>query len=227
VRLAARTSLLALLLLALVAPFHGSPAGAGTEIDDYIRRINDLRASVGAPKLTVDSSLAGTAQGWANHLASTHQLAHDPHLGAGVAGWRRIGENVGYGPGSDSVWGAFIASGSHYANLVDPGYTHVGVGVAWDGSMQYTVHRFMRVEGAPAPPPNGVTVPPPPPPPAPPATHAPAPPPTTAPRPAPTTVPAPVVTTPPPGSVRQTIKSLPPAPPRAGAMLTALAQLTA
>ena len=86
---------------------------------------------------------------------------------------------------------AFINSPAHYANLVDPAWTHVGVGVtiAADGRM-YTTHNFMALSGgagdrprrprrlrttapasAPTPPPTTTTTAPPPPPPPPPEPH--------------------------------------------------------
>ena len=87
---------------------------------------------------------------------------------------------------------AFINSPAHYANLVDPAWTHVGVGVTFaaDGRM-YTTHNFMALGGgragaaapapaaaapsapapAPTPPPTTTTTAPPPPPPPPPEPH--------------------------------------------------------
>ena len=46
---------------------------------------------------------------------------------------------------------AFINSPAHYANLVDPAWTHVGVGVTFaaDGRM-YTTHNFMALSGGAA-----------------------------------------------------------------------------
>ena len=41
---------------------------------------------------------------------------------------------------------AFIASPGHYANIVDPEFTHIGVGVVWDGSRLFTTHRFMKLQ---------------------------------------------------------------------------------
>ena len=77
---------------------------------------------------------------------------------------------------------AFINSPAHYRNLVDPAWTHVGVGVTFGGDgRMYTTHNFMALAGgggaAPAarhrrrhrrPPPRSpptTAAPPPPPPP--------------------------------------------------------------
>ena len=68
--------------------------------------------------------------------------------------WTKLGENVGVGYDVDGLMQAFVNSPAHYANLVDPDWTHVGVGVTCgaDGRM-YTTHDFMALGGGAAPPP--------------------------------------------------------------------------
>src|SRR5690606_13750171 len=131
-------------------------------------------------------------------------ICHAGSLGSGVtADWEKLGENVGYGPNVDAVMNAFIASSRHNANLMDPAFTRIGVGVVWKDGALYTVHRFMQVRG------EGATPPPPPPPPPEPqppaqpepqasATPPPAPPRRSSPPPATPTTTAPPTTTPPP-----------------------------
>ncbi len=59
------------------------------------------------------------------------------------ADWTKAGENVGRGGTVDAVWDAFMASPSHAANVLDPAFTRIGVGVVRtpDGVL-YTAHRF-------------------------------------------------------------------------------------
>jgi hypothetical protein len=168
-------------------PLSGAGAGApasvaadpGTE-SAFVSRINSLRASKGLRTLQVSGELTGVARSWTDRMVAAGQISHNPNLGSQVGGnWTKLGENVGVGYDVDGLMQAFINSPSHYANLVDPAWTHVGVGVSFagDGRM-YTTHNFMALPGGAPPPP-----PPPPPPPssAPPATAPPttAPPPTT------------------------------------------------
>jgi hypothetical protein len=144
------------------------------EASAYVSRINGLRSSRGLATLQVDGNLSSLAQSWANHLATIGQLQHASDLSAGLAhgGWTKLGENVGVGSSVDSVFTAFVNSPAHYANLVDPSFTHVGVGVAYAGGRHFTVHRFMALPGG---------APPPPPPPPPPRPSPPPPPPTSSP----------------------------------------------
>ena len=187
--------------LALASPSAAQPTAAGrsstpaapvvvaspspSEESQFVGRINSLRASKGLSQLQVSGELLGVARTWTEQMVAAGQISHNPNLGSQVGGaWTKLGENVGVGYDVDGLMQAFINSPAHYANLVDPVWTYVAVGVTYaaDGRI-YTTHNFMTLGGA-APPP--VTPPPPPssPPTAPPPTAAPVSP-TTAPPPLP------------------------------------------
>lgn len=180
------------------------------DASSYLAQVNALRSSVGAPALRIDGNLSSLAQGWAARLAQQGALSHTPDLSAGVTGdWTKLGENVGLGPGTDAIFHAFVDSPAHYANLVDPSFTHMGIGVVWSGDTQYTAHRFMALN-------NSAST----------AQEPPAPrdaPPTTSP---PVTRPAPTTTTPPvpavPEEPAEPVVVAPPArPERIGAIVDA------
>jgi hypothetical protein len=122
----------------------------------FVGRINSLRASKGLSQLQVSGELVGVARAWTDRMVSAGQISHNPNLGSQVSGaWTKLGENVGVGYDVDGLMQAFINSPSHYANLVDPVWTHVGVGVshASDGRI-YTTHNFMALPGGGSPPPS-------------------------------------------------------------------------
>jgi uncharacterized protein YkwD len=83
--------------------------------------------------LQSDGSLAQVAADWASQLAWSGYLAHNPNLPDQVGGWWALGENVGYGGSVDVIHEAWMNSSYHYPDIVDPSYTHIGVGVAYDG----------------------------------------------------------------------------------------------
>jgi uncharacterized protein YkwD len=199
-RTARRATLLTIALIAvMLATVGADPAGAQGGYDggaeaEFVASINQLRASKGLSALTLDGQLVGSSRVWTDQMKTDGSISHAPDLSVGVTqNWQKLGENVGVGPTVTALMDAFIASPGHYANLVDPVYTRVGVGVVWDGNVMYTTHRFMSVAAAASPPP--ATDPPPtlPPPVLPAATPDPPTPPTTAtPKPPPpTTAPAP------------------------------------
>lgn len=150
------TLVVTLVLASLLTLAPTTPAAAaGGDTADYLARVNSLRASVGVGPLTLDPNLSSLAQAWAQHMADAGAISHAPDLSAGVtSAWTKLGENVGSGPDTAHIFNAFVKSAGHYANLVDPAFTNIGIGVVWVGNTQYTVHRFMAAGGvAPAPPP--------------------------------------------------------------------------
>jgi hypothetical protein len=169
------TITIALLLTGIWSAAPVSPARAASPGEEaaFVARINQLRASKGLAPLAVHGSLVGVARSWADTMAGAGNIWHNPGLASQVAAdWQKLGENVGVGGDVGSLFDAFVASPSHYRNLVDPAFTHIGVGVTWAGGRMYTAHEFMALAVAPpAPPP-----PPPPPPPSPPVTPPPPPP---------------------------------------------------
>ena len=152
-----------------VAALTSAPASAATvgsaamspgAESDFVARVNSLRASKGLRQLQVSGDVVGVARRWTDRMVQDGQISHNPSLGSQVPGaWTKLGENVGVGYDVGGLMNAFLDSPSHHRNLVDPDWTHIGVGVriTGDGRM-WTTHNFMALESTAAPPP-----PPPPP----------------------------------------------------------------
>lgn len=113
---------------------------------------NQVRASQGLPALTIDGQLTSVAQAWAAELASRGVISHNPDVRAQVTGWKVLGENVGVGGTVDAVHAGFVASPTHYANLVDPAYTKVGFGIVRPDARIFVVEVFMLPKTATAAP---------------------------------------------------------------------------
>jgi uncharacterized protein YkwD len=175
-----------------------APSGLRLDlVTAFVDQINLLRRTLGLPTLQVSSQLSSVATRWAQQMAAEDRLYHNPNLGSQVSGWIRLGENVGVGYDVLGLMDAFIGSPGHYANLVDPHYTLLGVGVAnGPNGTIYTTHDFMTPEEAePAPPPDPQPDPDPAPDPSPaptPRPRAPRPAPAPSPEPAPAPVESPV-----------------------------------
>jgi hypothetical protein len=138
--------------LGFVGPLvAASPAHADTVSDEmaFVAKINQLRSGLGLGTLTVDAGLTTIARDWSQQMANAGDISHNPSLANLVSlNWAKLGENVGLGPTVDQLFTAFVNSPHHYANLVDPSFTHVGVGVVWNGSTMFTSHEFMTLRGA-------------------------------------------------------------------------------
>ena len=149
-----------------VAPTRQAPEAVslpapGAAEADFVARINQLRTSRGLGALSVDPELTAQARQWAATMAGAGHIYHSSDLSLGItANWQKLGENVGVGGDVGSLFQAFVNSPTHYANLVDPSFTRVGVGVVLAGDRLYTTHRFMALAPTPPPPPPAPTVPP-------------------------------------------------------------------
>jgi len=130
-------------LLVLLTPTKAFALSAPEQ--DYLARINALRTSVGVQPLQLDSTMTALAGQHTQEMVASHDLHHTPDLKVGAgSNWAKLGENVGYGTTIDLTWNAFVNSPSHYENLVDPMYTHIGIVVIQgaDG-LFWTTHRFL------------------------------------------------------------------------------------
>lgn len=144
-------------LAALAWPVAGVAAGAEADTaaaeQAFVARINELRADKHLPPLAVHGELTAVARRWATSMARSDRISHNQNLPAQVrANWIKLGENVGVGMRVGELHDAFVASPTHYRNLVKPEFTHIGVGVVVgrDGAL-FTAHHFMQLGGAPAP----------------------------------------------------------------------------
>ncbi len=139
--------------IALIA----SPAlpALAAEVDDetaFVARINSLRSEQGLAPLAIDTELVTASRQWAVQLSQNGVLSHASDLSVGVTSqWAKLGENVGVADSDqfEQLFNAFVNSPSHYANLVDASFTHIGTGVVYDGKgRMWTTHRFMAKIGA-------------------------------------------------------------------------------
>lgn len=130
--------------LASTIPAHAFEPAAES---DFLARINSLRASVGVGQLTMDPKLTGVARDWSAQMSGGTGLAHNPNLRSLIDGitsvWRKLGENVGWGTGVAQLHDALVNSPHHYANLVDPDFHVVGIGVIVKGGEMWVTEDFL------------------------------------------------------------------------------------
>jgi uncharacterized protein YkwD len=132
-------------------PPTSAPSGSFQE--QLLARVNAARAAAGAPALTLNASLNGAAQSYAQQMASTGCFAHDcppePSFSrraelAGYTDWRTLGENIALGQRSvDEVHNAWMNSSGHRANILNPNFREMGAGLAYNASGRpYWVEEF-------------------------------------------------------------------------------------
>jgi uncharacterized protein YkwD len=147
--------LLAACIAGSVAPSSGAGSGTCTAGSDWgsprqdlaatvVNLVNAYRAGLGLRKLNVSPTLTNAALWKARHMAKYNYFSHeDPAPPVARSPFARMqacgypptaeGENIAYGyPTPDSVMKGWIASPGHRANLQQPAWTAIGVGVAAD-----------------------------------------------------------------------------------------------
>lgn len=153
-------------LAALIGSNLGTTAQNTYEIC-FADRINAERTSRDIPALKENEQMNIIASAHSAEMATHETIFHNDNLPnePGVKPFAAIGENVGMGSSCPAVHQAFMDSPGHKANILDPDYTELGVGVTKRDDTIYVVEIFYD----PAP------DTPPPPPPAPPPTREPEP----------------------------------------------------
>ena len=126
--------------------------------------LNQARAEHGLPLLIDTAELGTVAVSWSEHLGRGRALSHNPELQAeleshGSRDWTTYGENVGDAPTDDpsGVFIAYMQSPEHRANILDPRYRFVGVGVVFSGGTAWDTLDFVdkySTTASPAPAPS-------------------------------------------------------------------------
>ena len=150
------------LIESLSAPFGGAPSGgpegggSGAAMSpgedayarEVLRLVNVERGNVGAPPVLWDDALASVAYGHSVDMDRRDFFSHTNPSGqgpgerlsaAGVTGLTMWGENIAYGQSDPAdVMQAWMNSTGHRNNILNPGFTHLGVGVHGPGTIWWT-----------------------------------------------------------------------------------------
>ncbi len=131
-----------MLLLALVglALTGCNSASESTNLTD----LNEVRATVGLTEFSRSPELDAKAKAQADRMARQGTIFHSSNLASGVTeGWTSIGENVALAGSVDDAQRALEASPGHYANMVNPVFNQVGIGVSVRNGVTYVVQVFV------------------------------------------------------------------------------------
>lgn len=138
----------------LVAGTHGkgdsSPSAAERRIFDLL---NQERIGAGRPPLEWNASAARAAREHAGLLAENGEMSHQfdgepvllQRLEATAVRFTRAGENIACADDPDEAHLALMSSPGHRANIMNPEYTAVGVGVVEHENRLYVTEDFVRV----------------------------------------------------------------------------------
>lgn len=128
----------------------GDNGGAERE---FVLAIAQERASRGLGALSDDAELIDVARRQAARMAANKNLHHNPNLQSEVRDWEVLGENVGRGANVAEVHQAFMESETHRAQILEPRYLEVGIGVVWADGELWVAEVFRKRQAPPPPPP--------------------------------------------------------------------------
>jgi uncharacterized protein YkwD len=116
---------------------HAHHTHRGSQVRTYdthlLAHANGARSSYNDRGYTMNHKLWKVAHAWAEHMARTGRLEHNPSLESKISNkcpaWRNIGENVGvvYGSSVRQLFHAYMHSPDHRANILDHHYRQVGI----------------------------------------------------------------------------------------------------
>ncbi len=114
----------------------------GTTEESFLKAANKIRKHAGLPPLQRDSRLEELARAHTNDMAESRYFAHkSPTQGSTHERMRRAGfpfprygENIGRARTAEEIHALWLRSPGHRANLLDPTFTHIGIGVRVDKS---------------------------------------------------------------------------------------------
>lgn len=126
------------------------PAGAeSAQESDLAARVNAFRTSRGLNALVVDQGISATARNWASRIAANGALSHNPNLENELPpNWTDMGENVVFGPDTATMERELENDAPHVANLTNPRFTHLGVGIVEVNGRLWGVQDFAGYGGA-------------------------------------------------------------------------------
>jgi uncharacterized protein YkwD len=138
-----------------VSAATASPAAASLTVAQMTAAVfaqtNQVRYNADRNGLVRNAALDKVAAAWAYQQWKNGAMSHNPSYWKQIpSGWTRAGENVAKGYTYTQVVGAWAASPSHYANLVND-YTSIGIGFYEADGKRYWSQVFAKYPGTKVP----------------------------------------------------------------------------
>lgn len=136
--------LTAMFVAAAVVAAVPTSAGAAQDLtaeQQFVALVNAERNSLTLPSLRAVKDVRDVAYSWSTVMASERRMYHNPSYYNQFCCWMRAAENVGWTTVSDAndpaaikeaverLHKAFMDSDGHRANIMNPLFDHVGIGV--------------------------------------------------------------------------------------------------
>ena len=109
----------------------------------HLEGVNAFRTANGVAALQWEEGAYAKARAWSQKMADDGRLSHS-RLSDGIPdGWRTLGENVAYNSSLDGALAALKRSPGHRANMLNPRFTKIAVGVIHQDGAYWVTQVFL------------------------------------------------------------------------------------
>ncbi|MDX9871189.1 MAG: CAP domain-containing protein [Clostridia bacterium] len=123
------------------APSTPSTVSLSAAEQQMVNLVNQERAKAGLAPLVVDSALVQSAREKSKDMVANNYFSHNSPTYGGFAAQIRsrtadytyVGENLAGNKNVSAAHTALMNSAGHRANILNPNYTHIGVGITSSG----------------------------------------------------------------------------------------------
>ena len=152
---------LATLLLAASAVVGVSTPATAAPADSLYSLVNQERAAKGLPALVRNASIEAVAVNWANQMAASGKMQHNPDYSSQIpGGWTAAAENVAQGQHTAAQMNAdWMNSPGHRANILGD-FTSIGIAFVTANGTTWGVQDFAKYAAQASPSPSATQTPP-------------------------------------------------------------------
>jgi hypothetical protein len=153
---------LATLLLAASAVVGVSTPATAAPADSLYSLVNQERAAKGLPALVRNASIEAVAVNWANQMAASGTMQHNPDYSSQIpGGWTAAAENVAQGQHTAAQMNAdWMNSPGHRANILGD-FTSIGIAFVTANGTTWGVQDFAKYADQASPSPSATQTTPP------------------------------------------------------------------
>jgi hypothetical protein len=150
----------ATLLLAASAVVGVSTSASAAPADSLYSLVNQERAANGLPALVRNASIEVVAVNWANHMAASGSMQHNPNFSGQIpGGWTAAAETDAQGqPSAAKMHSDWMNSPGHRANILGD-FTSVGIAFITANGTTWGVQNFAKYAAQASPSPSATPAP--------------------------------------------------------------------
>ena len=139
-------------LCALGSPLIAATSSTSAMEAQMLQLVNRDRAANGVGPLTMSPALAAVARAHSMDMVQSGFFSHtspntgdvEARLARGGVAWRAYAENISYNSSVAESQASLMRSTGHRANLLNPTYDTIGIGIVQNGRNVFVTQNFIK-----------------------------------------------------------------------------------